>query len=60
MTIKKLFIPLFLISTLTSCSGNPAEYIASVFNPDIKAVDETVKPKNLMKCKHLKIKENLF
>ena len=42
MIIKKLFIPLFLISTLTGCSSNPAEYIASVFNPDVKTVDETV------------------
>ena len=42
MITKKLFIPLFLISTLTGCSSNPAEYIASVFNPDVKTEDETV------------------
>ena len=60
MTIKKLFIPLFLISTLTSCSGNPAEYIASVFNPDIKAVDETVKPKKSDEVQASKSKRESF
>ena len=42
MITKKLFIPLFLIYILAGCSSNPAEYIASVFNPDVKTVDETV------------------
>ncbi len=60
MTIKKLFIPLLLISTLTSCSGNPAEYIASVFNPDIKAVDETVKPKKSDEVQASKNKRESF
>ncbi len=41
MKLQKLFYSVFFIITLTSCSSNPAEYIAGVFGTNQKVVEDT-------------------
>ena len=39
MKSKNLIYSLFLLILMTSCSSNPAEYIAGVFNPSTNVAD---------------------
>ena len=41
MKLQKFLYSLFFIITLTSCSSNPAEYIAGVFGTNQKVVEDT-------------------
>ena len=41
MKLQKFFYSVFFIITLTSCSSNPAEYIAGVFGTNQKVIEDT-------------------